>query len=127
MMRRILGVALLALPLFACDPAGNGSDKKPESLRDIEIPADFTFQTSAPVALQVAAAPELVANGGGALEVARPDGKVLYRGPLTSQPLNLELVLPSKDEQVHLTLTANGRQYAADVAVSNQGASHRFQ
>lgn len=119
---------LAFLGVAACAP-GTSTDGKsqPTSLREVEIPADFTFATSRPTALTVSADPAILTNGAAALEIRRPDGAVLYRGPLQAgQPLDLSLSVPTKDEHLELVLTAEGREMVAQVAVADGQGSHQF-
>ena len=123
--RSILLGAALALPLgcYEATPPPEG----PQSLREVQVPADFTFATSKPVALTVAAESGAIGGEQGALEVARADGKVLYRGPITAgERLALNLAIPSKDERVEITLRANDKETKASVAVINGSANQLF-
>lgn len=119
--------AALALPTACAPGADNQGKKAPESLRDVEIPPDFTFATSRPVALTISAEASVLGGQAGALEIARPDGRVLYRGPLTAEnTLALNLVVPTKDEEVQLKLQANQQEHVATVRVVDGAATQVF-
>jgi len=126
-IQALAGAALLTVVGCAQGTDGTNGTDEPTSLRDVEIPADFTFATSRAVALTVAASQETLGAPSAALEVQRADGRVLYRGPLSAQtPLTLNLAVPSKDDTVKLKLSANGQEHLADVAISAEGAEHTF-
>ena len=126
LINAIAGAALVSV-VGCAQGAGEGNTDQPTSLRDVEIPEDFTFATSRGVALTVAASQETIGAETAALEVARADGRVLYRGPLSvSQPLTLNLAVPTKDSSVMVKLNANGQEHTAEVALGTDGASHSF-
>ena len=124
----IAATAILALGAVGCDQAPTGEQvDEPKTLREVDVPEDFTFATSRGVSLTVAANADNMGVDTGALEVQRADGRVLYRGPLSSsQPLNLKLALPTKDNTVKLKLSANGTEQIAEVALDGNAANHTF-
>lgn len=69
----------------------------PTSLSEVTIPADFTFQTSETVAVEIAPPAEaFVSTPDAPVEVRRPDGAVLYRGAVRKdRPLKLEVSVPT--------------------------------
>src|SRR5687767_7796915 len=112
MMNRLSSLVLgfaLAAPIGCYDQAQ--APQNPTSLREVQVPADFTFATSKAVALTVAAEEAAIGAEQGSIEVARTDGKVLYRGPIKAgEPLAVNLAIPSKDERVDITLRANEKE-----------------
>lgn len=123
----LAGAALVSVVGCAQGTEGGANPDEPKSLRDVEIPADFTFATSRAVALTVSASQESIGAPAAALEVQRADGRVLYRGPLSVQtPLTLNLAVPTKDDSVKLKLSANGQEHTADVSINADGAQHTF-
>ena len=135
-MRKILGSGLInavaaaaLMSVLGCaQGTGEGNTpEQPQSLRDVQIPQDFTFATSRAVSVTVSANAETLGAETGALEVARADGRVLYRGPLSvSQPLSLNLSVPTKDDVVKLRLSANGQEHTADVSLGANGGTYTF-
>ncbi len=125
---RTFACAFTALALSACAPgADDGSKELPTSLRDVEIPADFTFATTRAAAVTVAADPAILNGQAGSLEIRRPDGAVLYRGPLSAdRALDISLSLPTKDNALELRLNANGQELIAQVPVADGQAAHTF-
>jgi hypothetical protein len=123
----LAGAALVTVVGCAQGTGDSNTPDQPQTLRDIEIPQDFTFATSRAVSVTVSAAQATIGADTGALEVARADGRVLYRGPLSvSQPLTLNLAIPTKDDVVKLRLSANGQEHTAEVALGADGATHAF-
>lgn len=123
----LAGAALVSVVGCAQGIGDGNNPEQPKTLRDIEIPEDFTFATSRAVSVTVSANSANIGAETGALEVARADGRVLYRGPLSvSQPLTLNLAIPTKDDVVKLRLSANGQEHTAEVALGADGATHAF-
>ena len=81
------------LALLGCKPAPQ------QALKDVKVPAGFTFATSHGVDVSLtAAASALPASGKAALDIARADGKVLFRGQIDAiNPVHLRLSVPLKD------------------------------
>lgn len=103
-------------------PAGNTS-----SLRDITIPAGFTFETTREVVVNISATEEKLGASHGALEIALPDGKVLYRGPLAaSTPLAVNLAVPTKDGDLLLKVGSQGKWLGGTAAIASGTASFDF-
>lgn len=97
------------------------------SLEDVTVPGDFTFQTNKPVALSVTASADAVQQGA-ALEIVRADGRRLYRGPIrANQPVALDVVIPSKDQQVQVRLLGRDATRTAAIDVSNGRGATRFE
>ncbi|MCK6548497.1 hypothetical protein L6R52_21805 [Myxococcota bacterium] len=120
-----LTAALSASTITACtEPAA----PPPESLAEVTVPADFTFATTKPVALSVSATADKLGGGQGAIAVERVDGKVLFRGPIEAgKPLQVKLMVPSKDDDLKLKLFAKGGELTAQVAVASGSATHTFE
>lgn len=123
----LAGAALVSVVGCAQQGTETSNPEQPQSLRDVQIPEDFTFATSRGVALTVAADEASIGAPSAALEVARADGRVLYRGPIAAgTPLNLNLAVPTKDNALKLKLNANGTERTAEVAISEDGINHTF-
>lgn len=122
----LAGAALVTV--VGCAQGTDGTNNpEQKTLRDVEIPADFTFATSRAVALTVGASEASIGAPTAALEVARADGAVLYRGPLSvSTPLTLNLAVPTKDSALKLKISANGQEHLAEVEIGADGAQHTF-
>lgn len=100
-------VRLFAFTTFATAAAcSEPAAPRPETLADVRVPADFTFATTRAVGLSVSASAARTGPGAAGLTVARLDGKVLYRGPITAdRPVELSLMVPTKDSELELTLS----------------------
>lgn len=120
---RSLGLAA-ALALGACQWGAPqpGIDK-------LSVAPDFTFANTRTVALDLKASAEVLGKSGWAsVQIARPDGKLLYQGPIgVGHPLTARIALASKDAAVNATLiTEDGARHDARIAVSNNSAQHNF-
>lgn len=103
-------------------PTGNTG-----SLRDITIPPGFTFETTREVVVNVSATEDKLGGTHGALEIALPDGKVLYRGPLAaSTPLAVNLAVPTKDADLLLKVGSSGKWLGGTAAIASGTASFDF-
>ncbi len=128
----LIPCALSALALggaLACAPGAPGGQPAGEGagLRDVEVPADFTFATSRPVALTVQADPAVVGGQAAGLEVRRLDGAVLYRGPLLpDRPLEVSLALPTTDDALELHLATGAEPRVERVALTGARTSYAF-
>ena len=111
--------AVLWLLIAACErPASS-------KLKDVQVPEGFTFQTSRSVVLGISAP---AAMGSGTLEVARADGRLLYRGSLSSAPLKVRLGLPTGESALTATLvTADGKRHIKTFPVVSDTATLAFQ
>jgi hypothetical protein len=100
-----------------------------EPLRALEIAPDFTFATTRSVSLRVeATAASLGGARTGALEIARPDGKVLYRGPiLANRGVELPLVMPAAARSVHVRIKGDGASAESEVDLASGSVEHRFE
>jgi len=109
-MPTLCGLALAGLVGCAEAP---GEAPPATSLRDVTIPADFTFQTSRTQRLQLtpdSSAFEATAKDAPVI-VRRPDGAVLYRGAVRKgATLDVEVSVPTAVNSV-------------DVAIGKQRAS----
>lgn len=120
----LLGCGLIALVAAGCQEAEPTGAK---GLRDIDIPPGFTFETSREVVVTVSATEEKIGGSHGALEIALPDGKVLYRGPLAvAQPLSVNLAVPTKDTDLLLKVGSSGRWLAGTAAIAGGVANFDF-
>jgi len=127
LIHALAGAALISVVGCAQQGGEPNNPEQPTSLRDVEIPEDFTFATSRGVALTVEANQDTLGAASGALEIARTDGRVLYRGPLSAgTPLTLNLAVPTKDDALKLKLSANGQEHNAEVAINADGVNHTF-
>lgn len=96
-------------------------------LRDINIPPGFTFETTREVVVNVSATEEKLGGTHGALEIALPDGKVLYRGPLAAAtPLAVNLAVPSKDADLLLKVGSSGKWLGGTAAIAAGAATFDF-
>ena len=117
-------LAAAALPLAGCSWGG-----PQPSIDKLSVPADFTFANTRSVAVKFDASSTLLgASGWAQLEVARPDGKLLYRGPLgTGHPVQVQLAVASKDGSLNATLvTEDGARHSAQVPVAGNSTSYTF-
>ena len=95
----------------------------------LSVAPDFTFANTRTVALDLKASAEVLGKSGWAsVQIARPDGKLLYQGPIgVGHPLTARIALASKDAAVNATLiTEDGARHDARIAVSNNSAQHNF-
>jgi hypothetical protein len=97
----LLGIAALA---------GGCSKGAPQSLKDVKVPAGFTWNTSQSVQVTLAAGATAMPSGGALpVELQRTDGKVLFRGRVRAdQALKLRLPMATKDKE--LVAIAHGPQ-----------------
>ena len=129
-LRRLWMIAPLlvtALGFAGCD-ADETNPGGAEPLRQVEIPADFTFATTRPVGLEVAASADFLGGPVALVEVKRVDGRTLYRGRLSpDRNVQVQLGLPTYQKEVVVEVaTSSGRQ-TARVDVSSGTAAHRFE
>ena len=121
----------LALPLLVLVAAGCGQPAKVQSLKDTKVPPGFTFQTTRGVEVNLSTSAALVPAGKtGQLTLARPDGKVVFAGYLTSKGSDrkIRVSLPNKDTQLVATLVAaDGKKVIASLPVDAGRAAHRFE
>jgi hypothetical protein len=118
--------ALLSAGLggFSCR---SSTDKAP-TLGTIKTPPSFTFATSAPVAVEVAAEPGTLGEAdAAALDIQLPDGRILYQGPLrVGKQLNLRLSIPTKDKELRFRVRGIDLDRTSTVAIAAGRASHTF-
>jgi hypothetical protein len=120
----LFGFGLVALMAAGCQEAEPTGAK---GLRDITIPPGFTFETTREVVVTVSATEEKIGATHGALEIALPDGKVLYRGPLAvAQPLSINLAVPTKDTDLLLKVGSSGHWLAGTAAIASGAATFDF-
>ena len=132
-----LSAALLAAGCtFGPRPTGGSSGGPDEKgvaaampLAEAKVPAGFTFAATQSVDVTVQADDKLLKPGQVAgVEVARPDGKVLYRGPVfAEQPARIALAVPLKDKALSMTLRFAQTEKRADVDIVGRAASHTFE
>lgn len=111
-------------------PVANAEQLSPPRwLHEVTPPSGFTFEATRAVSVEVTAAPGSLAQEIVGLEIARPDGKVLYRGPLSAaRAVHAQLALPSYQQGLKLTLGAGTEhEQVVSVAVSDNSASHVFE
>jgi hypothetical protein len=121
---RTLALALGVIALAGCNKAPQ------QKLSEVKVPAGFTFATSHGVDINLsAAASALPASGKGGLELARADGKLLYRGQLNAaRPVHLKLAVPLKDAELIATLEGpNGAKSTVHLPIAGAAAQHQFQ
>ena len=117
---------LLALILLSACVSGTSPHG---TLATTPIPAGFAFKAIRPVQVAVSAAATLLPAGAyGSVELARPDGALLYKGPITSQsPLNVSVPLASKDSKLTARLVLAGGTKSITLDVAGDTAAHSFQ
>lgn len=119
-----LGFGLAA---SACYPRAELPQAPAPGLRDVEIPAGFDFAASRAVSLTVRAPAEVTGSQSAALEVTRPDGKILFRGPVHGDRLlSIDVHVPTKDEALTVKLMARGRESVASVMIIHDEATASF-
>ena len=116
--------ALFAIAaLTGCKPAPQ------QALKDVKVPAGFTFATSHGVEINLtAAASALPASGKGELDIARADGKMIFRGQIdATRPVHLKLSVPLKDGTLLATLEGpNGAKNTVSLPIANAAAQYQF-
>lgn len=120
---RVALAAIGVVVLVGCKPAPQ------QSLKEVKVPAGFTFATSHGVDINLtAAASALPASGKGQLDIARADGKVLFRGQLdASKAVHLKLSVPLKDNTLLATLEGpNGARSTVPLPIANAAAQYQF-
>ena len=122
------GLAVMsALCVLACGE--RKQESLPTSLADATVPADFTFATTQAVTVDVKVSAEVLPAGEtGALVIASPTGRFLYRGAVQSGiPLQLKLALPTAQTVVDANLATTAGVRPAQASISNASASLRFE
>ncbi len=124
-MKLATGIAALFAmsSLLGCKPAPQ------QALKDVKVPAGFTFATSHGVEINLtAAASALPASGKGELDIARADGKMIFRGQLgATKAVHLKLSVPLKDGAVLATLEGpNGARNTVSLPIANAAAQYEF-
>jgi hypothetical protein len=127
-----LGMALAGVSLSACVVAEPGDGKSAAAavrLRGTPFPADFKFGMTRRVDLTVSANPALFHGRPEAgLEVRSADGSLVFKGPMAAaKPLNLHLVVPTKDNSVEVTFRNRDVEQKSVVALAANAATHTFQ
>jgi len=100
-----------------------------QPLASVKVPAGFTFATSHGVDINLSAASTaLPSSGRGELDIARADGKMIFRGQLdATKPVHLKLSVPLKDGELIATLEGpNGVKNAVKVPIANEAAAYAF-
>ncbi len=133
---RTLGLVLALASAIACEipqknKAGTGSTAQGGTLANTKVPPGFTWQNSRSVAVNLTGKAALIPQGEPAmLELARPDGVVLYQGRLTAkQPsVDLNVAVPNKDQKLIATLVLkDGRKLRQELPVAQNAAKHTFE
>ena len=108
---------------------GGKSVAETTTLSQAKVPADFTFAATQSIDVTVQAGDQLLKPGQVAgVEVTRPDGKVLYRGPVfADRPARIALAIPLKDKALSMTLRFAQIEKQAMVDIVNRAASHTFE
>ena len=125
-MNSIFRIALLAGLVLtgACKPAPQ------QALNAVKVPAGFTFKMSRSVAVSLSSSAALLPAGAiGKLTLARPDGKLLFEGALSSAAQkSFRVGLPNHDQRLVATLTLkNGKTLHQELPVVGDTASYTFQ
>jgi len=110
--------------LTGCKPAPH------QSLSEVTVPAGFTFATSRGVDINLtAAASALPPNRAGELDIARADGKTLFRGQLSAaRPFHLRLSVPLADAELIATVEGpSGAKTTIKLPIANDAAVYAFQ
>ena len=122
--RRALTFAALLAAAPACGPGGDDAVSG-DGLRDVSVPAGFDFATTRQVALTVTTTG--FTDRHARLEVARPDGGVLYAGPVaTAAAAAFTLPLPTKDGALTVQLQADGVTLTQTVALTGGAVRAAF-
>jgi hypothetical protein len=119
----------LALVILVAGLAACSKQPPPRPLGSAPIPSDFTFATTRGVELRIGVAPSLVQESGMAgVEVSRPDGKILFRGPVRADSTTrLKLAVPTKDDELQVKLWAGLAEKSARVSIASGAAAYTFQ
>lgn len=121
---RLLSIGLLAACLAIVSACGR---QKAHSLKEAQIPAGFTFRTSHSVDVTLAAGKTVVPAGGAPIEITRPDGKLVFRGRLTSdRPLHIKVPLALKDKELTATLRNSSGVTTMKLPISGAAAAASF-
>lgn len=107
---------------IGCEGAPSDARNEEQTLRDVEIPADFDFSTTKALYVLVSTA------DAGRLEVVDARGQTRFQGPaLTERPTVVGLSVPLADDHVRLRLT-NGRgiERVAVAQIVDDVAEFRF-
>lgn len=120
--------ALLSFALLAPLACTNGPDDgPPQTLDDIAIPEDFAFETKRPVALTVRASADVVQQGA-AVEIARDDGRVLFKGPIVAdRDLELKVAVPTKDRRVRVKIMNRETTRSAEIDIEGGEGAAEFE
>jgi len=120
---RILAVAVGAAAMTS------GCQQPQLPLDQITVPSDFTFANTRSVTVEIGASQAVLGDTGWAkLEIARPDGQVLYRGPLgANRPVQVHLAVATKDDTLPTTMiTSDGGRHQVNVPVAGDTATYTF-
>ena len=115
--------AVASLSLAACSRAPQ------QSLANTKAPPGFNWATSHGVAINLtAAASALPSSGRGELDIARADGKTIFRGQINAAtPLKLKLSVPLKDSELIATIQGPNGKSTVKVPIANEAATYAFQ
>jgi hypothetical protein len=122
---RLSTAGALALCVAACT---SGSHSPPPDLRNAPIPAGFTFQTTRSLDVTIdASSAALPGSGEALLELARADGKRLFRGVLRAgRPVHVKLALATKDDRISAVLHGDAGDRTATLDASGPSATFSF-
>lgn len=121
---RASAVGLGLLGLAACGSQEQASANEP--LRQIDIPADFTFSTTRAVTVTVSAGFTAIPTGA-KLVIERGDGSVVYSGALLAdRPLTLPLMVATADQRLVLRMNSEYREWQAELQVDGPQVSYVF-
>ena len=120
---RHAGIAALGLS-FACFPVPKAKDN---SLEHTLVPDGVILNNSKPATLTLSASRDFVQTDYAAIEVARTDGTLVFRGPLQADhPLDITLPIPTKDDEVVVKLMMPGRELIERVSIVGGAGAKDF-
>lgn len=129
-MKHLIAAISLSVGMIACGNAGLDTSApvpgEGATLRDVVVPEGFAFESTRPVDIAINASSEALPDGQGAVEVRRPGGEVVYRGPVfADRDLSVAFAMPTAEAELEVELRSAAGVRKTTVAVSD-GAAIQF-
>jgi len=130
MKKNPLHLAALSLGLALVAGCHAAPEAPGATFKGIKVPPGTTLATSRPVDVNLAAASSLFATGkAGQISLARLNGTVLFKGPMTAaRTVKLRISVPYSDNEVLASLTGkDGKKTSVKVPITTGLAAWTFQ
>ncbi|GAB4294548.1 MAG: hypothetical protein Kow0090_09320 [Myxococcota bacterium] len=94
------------------------------SLRDVEIPPHFRFQTTREVALKIEIDPPALGKSYIAfIKIRTSDDKVVYKGAVKEDGMTLRLPIPLSEGALLISVETLSEEYEEEVAIYRDGSA----